>query len=63
MDEFPVRTPEKLHRLLQGFRKQAGFTQAEVASPPGVTQQTLSSLQRNAKAVRAARTPAGSACG
>jgi HTH-type transcriptional regulator/antitoxin HipB len=55
MDEFPVRTPEQLPGLLQGFRKQAGFTQADVASRLGVTQQTLSSLERNATAVSAAR--------
>lgn len=55
MDEFPVRTAEQLPGLLQGFRKQAGFTQADVASRLGVTQQTLSSLERNASAVSAAR--------
>ena len=55
MDEFPVRTPEQLPGLLQSFRKQAGFTQAEVASRLGVTQQTLSTLERNATAVSAAR--------
>lgn len=55
MDEFPVRTSEQLPGLLQGFRKQAGFTQVDVASRLGVTQQTLSSLERNATAVSAAR--------
>jgi HTH-type transcriptional regulator/antitoxin HipB len=55
MDEFPVRTPEQLPGLLRGFRKQAGFTQVEVAARLGVTQQTLSSLERNATAVSAAR--------
>jgi HTH-type transcriptional regulator / antitoxin HipB len=55
MDEFPVRTPDQLPGLLHGFRKQAGFTQADVASRLGVTQQTLSSLERNATAVSAAR--------
>ena len=55
MDEFPVRAPEQLPGLLQGFRKQAGFTQAELASRLGVTQQTLSALERNAAAVSAGR--------
>lgn len=55
MEEFPVRTADQLPGLLQGFRKAAGLTQADVASRLGITQQTLSSLERNATAVSAAR--------
>ena len=55
MDEFPLRTAEQLSGLLQGFRKAAGLTQVELAARLGVTQQTLSALERNAAAVSAAR--------
>jgi len=55
MPDFTVRTAEQLPVLLQAFRKQAGLTQADVASRLGVTQQTLSSLERNAEKVSAGR--------
>ena len=49
MKELTVRTPEHLPVLLQGFRKHAGLTQAEMAERLGVTQQTLSAFERNAE--------------
>lgn len=55
MAEFTVRTAEQLPALLQGFRKQAGLTQAAAAMRLGVTQQTLSALERNAAKVSADR--------
>lgn len=55
MSDFPVRTAEQLPALLQAFRKQSGLTQAEVALRLGVTQQTLSALERNADKVGAGR--------
>lgn len=48
MTDFTVRTAEQLPALLQGFRKQAGLTQADTALRLGITQQTLSALERNA---------------
>ncbi len=48
MSDFIVRTAEQLPALLQGFRKQAGLTQAETAMRLGVSQQTFSTLERNA---------------
>jgi HTH-type transcriptional regulator/antitoxin HipB len=48
MTDFTVHTAEQLPALLQGFRKQAGLTQAAAALRLGVTQQTLSALERNA---------------
>lgn len=55
MDDFPVRTPDQLPGLLQSFRKASGLTQVELAARLGVTQQTLSALERNASRVSAAR--------
>ncbi len=46
MHQFPVRIPAHLAPLLVGFRKQAGYTQREVALRMGVTQQTYSALER-----------------
>ena len=55
MAEFPIRTPEQLPVLLQSFRKASGLTQAQVAAQLGITQQTLSAMERNAGGVGAAR--------
>ena len=55
MPDFTVRTAEQLPALLVGFRKQAGLTQAAAARRLGVTQQTLSALERNAGKVSAER--------
>ena len=55
MDEFVVRTSHQLPILLSAFRKTAQLTQADVAILMGVTQQTVSAMERNAKAVSAER--------
>jgi len=55
MSKFTVRTPEQLPPLLQAFRKQAGFTQSEVALRLGISQQTYSAMERNADKVGTAR--------
>lgn len=55
MRDFAIRTADQLPALLQAFRKQSGLTQAEVALRLGVTQQTLSALERNASKVGVGR--------
>lgn len=55
MADYTVRTAEQLPALLQAFRKKAGLTQAAAALRLGVTQQTLSALERNAEKVSADR--------
>jgi HTH-type transcriptional regulator/antitoxin HipB len=55
MNDFPVRTAAQLPGLLQSFRKSRGLTQVDVAARLGVTQQTLSALERRADNIGAAR--------
>ncbi|HWK63256.1 MAG TPA: helix-turn-helix transcriptional regulator [Eoetvoesiella sp.] len=55
MADFTVHTAQQLPALLQGFRKQAGLTQAAIAMRLGVTQQTFSALERNAEKISADR--------
>ena len=55
MDHYVVQTSEQLPALLKAFRKERGLTQAQVAASLGVTQQTLSALERNAQKVSADR--------
>jgi len=55
VSQYAVRTAEQLPALLKAFRKQAGLTQGQVAMSLGVTQQTLSAMERNAQKVNAER--------
>lgn len=55
VNKYAVRTAEQLPALLKAFRKQAGLTQGQVAMSLGVTQQTLSAMERNAQKVNAER--------
>lgn len=55
MSPYTVRTAEQLPALLKAFRKKAGLTQGQLATRLGMTQQTLSALERNANRVSADR--------
>lgn len=55
MSQFTVHTPDHLPALLQGFRKQSGLTQSDMAKRLGITQQTLSAFERNADKASADR--------
>ncbi len=55
MSNYAVQTAEQLPALLKAFRKESELTQAQVAASLGVTQQTLSALERNAQKVSADR--------
>lgn len=55
MESFIVRTTDQLPQLLKAFRKTAKLTQADLAQRLGVTQQTVSAMERNAEAMSAER--------
>lgn len=55
MNHYAVRSSEQLPALLKAFRKESELTQAQVAASLGITQQTLSALERNAQKVSADR--------
>lgn len=55
MADYHLRTAEQLSTLLRAFRKESGLTQSEVALRLGVTQQTYSTLERNAESVGVGR--------
>lgn len=55
MSQYAVHAAEQLPVLLKAFRKEAGLTQVEAALRMGITQQTLSALERNAQKVSAER--------
>lgn len=55
MNDYVVRIPQQLPGLLAAFRKHRGMTQAQVAMQMGVTQQTVSAMERSANTVSAGR--------
>jgi len=55
MAEFYLRTVDHLPGLLEAFRKQSGMTQAELALRMGITQQSLSRMERNAENISMSR--------
>lgn len=42
---YPIQTPQQLGSVLQGFRKQCGLTQAQVARKVGLQQSAVSELE------------------
>jgi HTH-type transcriptional regulator/antitoxin HipB len=48
MNKFTIQTAEQLTPIMVGFRKNAGLTQADMATRLGITQQTYSVAERNA---------------
>lgn len=55
MSDYTMMAPDQLPALLKSLRQAAGLTQAEVAARLGVTQQTLSALERRAGRISVAR--------
>ncbi len=48
METYTIQTADQLKPIIAGFRKNAGLTQADMASRLGITQQTYSAAERNA---------------
>ena len=44
---YPIKTPQQLGAVLQGFRKQRGLTQPQVAHVSGLVQSAASELELN----------------
>jgi len=45
--DYPIKTLTQLKPILVGFRKQAGLTQAALASRLGITQQSYAKIEAN----------------
>lgn len=45
--DYTIRTPEQLSPIFLGFRKDRALSQAQLAQQLGVSQQTISQLERN----------------
>jgi HTH-type transcriptional regulator / antitoxin HipB len=45
--DFIIRTPDQLGPIFLGFRKGRALSQAQLAQQLGVSQQTISQLERN----------------
>jgi len=55
MRDYPIQTDQQLPLLLRGLRKARDMSQADLAQRLGVSQQTISQMERNAAAVTVQR--------
>lgn len=55
MKDYPIQTDQQLPLLLRSLRKARAMSQAELAERLGVTQQTVSQMERRAAAVTVQR--------
>ena len=47
MNEYPIKTPQQLGAVLQGYRKTHQLTQAQVGARVGLRQKEISKLEMN----------------
>ena len=47
MNDYPIRTPQQLGTVLQGYRKTHQLTQAQVGESVGLPQKEISKLEMN----------------
>lgn len=45
MTEYPIKTPQQLGAVLQGYRKERGLTQKDVGARLGIAQNTVSQIE------------------
>ena len=45
MNSYPIKTPQQLGAVLQGYRKERGLTQADVGSKVGLAQKAVSKIE------------------
>ncbi len=45
MTEYPIKTPQQLGSVLQGYRKERGLTQKDVGARLGIAQNTVSQIE------------------
>ncbi len=55
MRDYPIQTDQQLPLLLRGIRNARDMSQADLARRLGVSQQTISQMERNAAAVTVQR--------
>ena len=48
MKSYPIKTPQQLGPVLQGYRKSRSFTQAQVGARIGLPQKEISKLELDA---------------
>jgi len=47
MNDYPIKTPQQLGAVLQGYRKTHQLTQAQVGARVGLAQKEISKLEMN----------------
>jgi len=45
MNDFPIKTPQQLGSVLQGWRKERGLTQKDAGSKVGLAQKAVSQIE------------------
>lgn len=48
MADYPIKTPQQLGAVLQGYRKERGLTQQAVGSKVGLAQKAVSKIELDA---------------
>ena len=47
MNNYPIKTPRQLGAILQGYRKDRGWTQKDVGAKVGLAQNVVSLLEKS----------------